>query len=98
MDRRNLDSDTIRLLMERGQQLIYFGDIVSARLVFQRAAEAGDAAAAVAMGATYDPIMLAKSRFSGLPADVGKARSWYEKAKALGSTEASGRLKLLAKQ
>jgi len=84
--------------MERGQELIYFGDIVSARLVFQRAAEAGDAAAAVAMGSTYDPLMLAKYGISGPTADVNKARSWYEKAKALGSTEAPDRLKLLAKQ
>ena len=97
-DRRDLDSETIRLLMERGKQLIYFGDVVSARLVFQRAAEAGDAAAAEAMGSTYDPIILAKFRISGLTADVDKARSWYEKAKLLGSTEAQSRLKLLAKQ
>jgi hypothetical protein len=47
------------------------------------------------MGATYDPIVLAKLGFRGISADVGRARSWYEKAKEFGSPEAPRRLELL---
>ena len=48
------------------------------------------------MGASYDPIVLAKLGFRGISADVGMARSWYEKAKEFGSPEASRRLEVLA--
>jgi hypothetical protein len=93
---RRLDPEDIKLLMKRGEQFAAAGDLAAARLVFQRAAEAGDATAALAMGATYDPIMLTKLGVLGMRADVGKARSWYEKAKEFGSPEATRRLELLA--
>jgi hypothetical protein len=93
---RRLDPEDINRLMKQGEQFAAAGDLVTARLVFQRAAEAGDATAALAMGATYDPVVLAKLGFRGISADVGKARSWYEKAKEFGSPEAQRRLALLA--
>jgi hypothetical protein len=93
---RRLDPADIKLLMKQGEQYAAAGDLATARLAFQRAAEAGDATAALAMGATYDPIVLAKVGVVGLSADVGKARTWYEKAKEFGSPEASRRLELLA--
>jgi hypothetical protein len=65
--------------MERGRQFVGFGDLASAGLVFQRAAEAGDAAAALAMGSTYDPTVLAKIRHGELPDDGATARAWYDK-------------------
>ena len=61
----------------------------TARIVFLRAAEAGDPNAAVALGATYDPTVLARLGVVGMAADVEKARSWYQKAESLGSPEAS---------
>jgi TPR repeat protein len=93
---RRLDPEDIKRLIKQGEQFAAAGDLVTARLVFQRAAEAGDATAALAMGASYDPIVLADLGFQGISADVGKARSWYEKAKEFGSLEASRRLELLA--
>jgi hypothetical protein len=95
---RELDPEAIKLLVQQGQQFVAAGDIVTARLVFQRAAEAGDATAALAMGASYDPIALAKLGARGIAADVDKARSWYEKAKEFGSAEAPHRIELLAKR
>ena len=53
-----------------------------------RAAESGDPRAALALGATYDPIALAKRGVQGLVADVTAARTWYDRAKQLGSEEA----------
>jgi hypothetical protein len=93
---RALDSGQIKLLMKQGEQFIAAGDVVTARIAFQRAAEAGDAKAAVALGATYDPTVLAKLGVVGISADVAKARSWYQKAEKLGSPDARQRLELLA--
>ena len=93
---RELDADSIKLLMQQGEQFVASGDLVAARLVYQRAAEAGNAAAALALGATFDPAVLAKIGVSGMGADVEKARTWYEKAKEFGSPEAPRRLEMLA--
>jgi TPR repeat protein len=81
---RVLDPEEIKLLVKQGEQFIAAGDVVTARIVFQRAAEAGDAGAAVALGGTYDPIVLAKLGVVGLGADVERARTWYQKAESLG--------------
>ena len=93
---RVLDPEAIKLLMKQGEQLIAAGDVVTARTVLQRAAEAGNAGAAMALGATYDPNVLAKLGVVGVSADVGKARSWYQRAETLGSPDARGRLNVLA--
>jgi hypothetical protein len=93
---RVLDPQEIELLMKQGEQFIAAGDVVTARIVFQRAAEAGNANAAMALGATYDPTVLAKLGVVGISADVGKARSWYQTAEKLGSPEARRRLDVLA--
>ncbi|HLH98115.1 MAG TPA: hypothetical protein VKW08_23665 [Xanthobacteraceae bacterium] len=93
---RSLDPDTVKLLLQQGQQLVAAGDLISARQVYQRAAEAGNAAAALALGATFDPVVLAKIGMPGVGADVEKARSWYEKAREFGSADAPQRLATLA--
>ena len=93
---RALDAEQIKLLMKQGEQFIAAGDVVTARTAFQRVAEAGDAKAAVALGATYDPTVLAKLGVVGISADVAKARSWYQRAEKWGSPEASRRLEVLA--
>jgi hypothetical protein len=93
---RELDPEAIKLLLQQGEQFVGSGDLVSARQVYQRAAEAGNAAAALALGATYDPVVLAKIGVRGMGADVEKARNWYEKAKEFGSPDAPRRLEMLA--
>ncbi len=88
-----LDHQQIELLVKRSRELISVGDVAAARASLERAAEARDARAALALGATYDPILLSTLRPYGLDADVSLARGWYEKASELGSQEAQ---KLLA--
>ena len=88
--------ETARLL-KRGEEFMGEGRVSAARLVFQRAAEACDVRAAFALGASYDPIMLQKLGVALLDPDVAAARAWYEKAKELGSSEASQELELLSK-
>ena len=92
---RALDPEEIKLLTSQGEQLAATGDLVTARILFQRAAEVGDATAAMALGATYDPNVLAKLGVAGMAADVEKARSWYRKAQSQGSAEATRRLRAL---
>jgi hypothetical protein len=83
-----LDHQQIELLVKRSRELISVGDVAAARASLARAAEARDARAALALGATYDPILLSTLRPYGLDADVSLARGWYEKASELGSQEA----------
>jgi hypothetical protein len=90
------DPEMIALLVQLGEQLVEAGDFATARTLFQRAAEADDAAAATALGATYDPAVLASVRAIGIAPDVVKARFWYEKAAQLGSSDARRRLELMA--
>jgi TPR repeat protein len=58
-------------------------------------AEARDVRAALALAATYDPILLSSLGARGIDADASLARDWYEKASALGSKEARQRLSRL---
>jgi TPR repeat protein len=88
--------DQIVLWVKRGEDLIAVGDFVSARVLFQRAADVGDAQATLMLAATYDPNMLDRFRVKGLTMDIAKARWWYEKARDLGSPAAARRLELLA--
>jgi hypothetical protein len=91
-----VDHDQIELLIARSQQLVSEGDVGAARTLLQRAAEAGDARAALALGSTYDPIMLVILHARGVTADPFLARFWYRKASGYGSQEAQQRLNLLA--
>ena len=43
---RTLDPEEIKLLVKQGEQFAEAGDLAGARILFQRAAEAGDATAA----------------------------------------------------
>jgi TPR repeat protein len=83
------------MLVEHGERLMTSGDVVAARIVLRRAAESNDAAAALILGSAYDPVVLRQLNVRGLVADISTARSWYRRAKDLGSPEASRRLEVL---
>jgi hypothetical protein len=97
---RTLDPQEISLLINQGEKHVAVGDLAAARTVFQRAAHAGDATAALALAATYDPNVLARLQVLGMgvSADAEKARTWYRTAEALGSAEATLRLQTLDRQ
>ena len=92
---RKLDQEEIAVLLKRGKDLIANGDLAAARLVLRRAADANDAEAALALGATYDPYVLRALKVYGFKADPDMARVWYEKARELGSAAAPRRLEML---
>jgi hypothetical protein len=91
-----LDRWQIEHLIGQSQKLMTQGDFGAARTLLERAAEARDARAALALGSTFDPIMLTILHARGIAPDVSLARYWYQKASELGSEEAEERLKLLA--
>src|SRR5205085_2735935 len=93
---RQLDADEIATLIRRGEEFIANGDLAAARLMLQRAAEAGDARAALALAGTYDPTVLEQLGVKGFAPDVALAQAWYEKAKDFGSADAPQRLERLA--
>ena len=95
--KRQLDREEIAVLLKIGKDLIASGDIAAARLTLKRAADAGDAEAALALASTYDPYVLRELKAYGFPADAAMARAWYEKAKDLGSPVAPRRLEMLAR-
>ena len=92
----HLDPNEIASSLRRADDLIASGDLAAARLVLRRAANAGDARAAMTLAGTYDPVILEKLGVHGFVPDAAMARAWYEKAKKFGSAEAPQRLELLA--
>jgi hypothetical protein len=91
-----IDRDDIAMLLKQGEQFVSVGDVAAARVLFERAAEAGDGTAALALGATYDPGVLAKLGVRGIAPDAEKAHHWYQKAREFGSPEAPTWLAKLA--
>jgi hypothetical protein len=84
-----LDRDEIAVLVKRGKDFLTNGDLASARLLLQRAAEAGSADAAMALGATFDPLVIRRLGAIGAEPDAARARQWYQKAVALGAAGAA---------
>jgi hypothetical protein len=89
------DHEPIELLIGRSEKLLGEGNVEAARFLLQPAAEAHNARAALALGTTYDPIMLAILQARGVTADASLAFDWYRKAQQFGSQEAQQRLRLL---
>ncbi len=69
----------------KGQDLLAEGSVASGRLLLKRAAEYGDARAALALAASYDPNTMRWDPGSGIVAEPIEARRWYLQAKALGA-------------
>jgi hypothetical protein len=82
-------------LLHHGDTLLRTGDISSARLFYERAADAGDGRAALRLGATFDPEFLGRLGLGTLQADPAEARSWYSRARDLGEIDVKRRLNSL---
>ena len=89
---RKLEADELAMLMTRAKGMIAIGDIASARLLLERAADAQEATAALLLAQTYDPAVLGTQDMRSITPDPAMARDWYQKAARLGSTDARQRL------
>jgi hypothetical protein len=90
-----LSTAEINAILAQGDDAFRRGDLASARLLYQRAFEADDGRGALGIGASYDPLFLRRYRISSEPGDLDEARTWYQRARALGAEEAQTRLKRL---
>ena len=90
-----LSSTETAVLVSRGDDFLKAGDIASARLYYERAADAGNGSAALRLGATFDPGFLASAGVRGTLGDPARAASWYTRARDLGEAAAAQRLKSL---
>jgi TPR repeat protein len=78
------DAEVAALTM-RGDGLLSIGDIASARLYYERAADAGSGEAAFRMAAVLDPAFLSQIGAQSVAGDPAKARFWYRRARELGA-------------
>jgi TPR repeat protein len=73
------------------------GNVETARLFYERAADAGLAQGALALAATFDPHELARRQVvGGLRPNPAQAQRWYERARELGAAEAEEPLRRLS--
>jgi len=82
-------------LVRKGDRELAEGGVAQARLLYERAAEAGLPEGAMAMAATYDAAELERLGVLGLQPDPAAARRWYQRAQQLGSMEAAQKLRRL---
>jgi len=94
---RPLDAGMLDLLLKRGDAMLALGDLAAARLLYERAAAAGDARGALGVGRTYDPKVLVQIGARGIQADPDRAAAWYHKALDLGDTTAAVQLRQLGR-
>jgi hypothetical protein len=87
---QSLSEETIALLLSQGDALLSRGDASSGRLFYTRAVEAGSVQAAFRLGASYDPLFLARAGVRGVRGDAALAAYWYERARALGAGDKAG--------
>ncbi|WOH51007.1 hypothetical protein [Bradyrhizobium sp. sBnM-33] len=89
---RRIDPDELAALLKRAKSLLAIGDITSARLLLERAADAQEVEAALMLAGTYDPQVLGSQDLRSVTPDPAQAKLWYQKAAQLGSADAKRRL------
>jgi hypothetical protein len=89
---RQADPEEMANLMQRARGFLSSGDLMSARLLLERAAELQNADAALLLAQTYDPEVLGTSDVRNTTPEPAQARAWYQKAAQLGSADAQRRL------
>ena len=70
-------------LVQKAEQMLERGDVSGARLFFRRAAESGDARAAIGLARTFDAKVLRSLRVYGVRPDPEQAAFWYARSKTL---------------
>jgi hypothetical protein len=92
---RQINPSELTSLLKRAEALVSTGDLPAARLLLNRLAEAHNARAAFDLAATYDPTVIKALGAVSASPDLALARTWYERARDWGSTNASEKLHAL---
>jgi hypothetical protein len=87
-DGPRLSAAEIAALVARGDAFLAAGDIASARLFFERAADSGDGRAAMRMAVTYDATFLDRAGLRVLGSDPERVAFWFRRARELGNGKA----------
>jgi len=82
-----LSDAEVAALTARGDDMLRIRDIASARLYYERAADAGSGQAAFRMAAILDPAFLSQIGAQSVAGDPTRARYWYRRARELGASE-----------
>jgi hypothetical protein len=90
-----LSTEEMAALLARGDSLLSVGDVASARLFYQRLADAGGGLAAIRLGETFDQLFLDRVRLRSVRGDPGAALFWYRRARDLGAADAEVLMKAL---
>ena len=90
-----LSEEEMAALLARGDSLLSVGDVASARLFYERLADAGGGLAAIRLGETFDQLFLDRVRLRGVRGDPGAALFWYRRARDLGAADAEVLMKAL---
>ena len=80
-------TDVVAALLTYGSAMLRNGNVGAARTLFERAADAGRSAAAIAAGKTYDPRFLAEIGATDVTPNPALAAGWYRRAVLLGDAE-----------
>lgn len=70
-------------LIKRGEALIGNGQIIEARPLFQKAAEAGDSEGALRLAATFDPEFIERTGLKDIKPDQAEAEFWYDMSRKM---------------
>jgi type II secretory pathway predicted ATPase ExeA len=89
---KSVEAPLVSSYLMNGNLWLERGDIASARLFYQEAANAGSVQALVAVGKTYDPVILNQLGIRGFRPDPVKAAEWYLKGNKAGDSESAERL------
>lgn len=81
--------------LKKGDEQLAQGNFGTARLFYERAANAGLPQGAMALAGTYDATELERLNVRGIQPDAKEARRWYERARQLGATDTNKRLERL---
>jgi len=92
------EQQRVQRAMKKGDEELDAGNVAAARLLYEFAADAGLAQAAMALAATFDADELAKLGVRGVAPNPKEARRWYERARQLGAADAAQRITRLGTQ
>ena len=85
-------NDDVEALIDRGDQFVRQGDIITARSFYERAAGSGSARAATGVARTFDPTFLSRLGVVGARGNPERAEIWYRKASEAAAREARSTL------
>jgi hypothetical protein len=85
----SLPAVDVARLLARGDGYLGMGDVTSARLFYERAADAGSGQGAMRLGATFDLSFLGRAGLVGTRGDQAVADMWYHRARGLDTAAAA---------